>query len=560
MREDLYANIVTDENLKEAFNTPLNRLEDAIKIKLISNCEGVDLGQTFTYTIVIENSSEINFYNINITQQLHRNLRLCEVMLDSINVKNVDRYNKYLTMFISELKAKERKSIEIIVEVVDTLNVESFKSVVKLETLNPNNTEMKLSMDTPICVVNVIAPKINLIKKASVIEAAVGDRITFTLLSENNGNIPINNLIIRDILKPELRFLNNTVKLDGIPIGEESVLSGVNIGELNVGESKILSFEVEVLDLPEEFEVTNISIANYQYEIPGDERLREGNAKSNKNILKVQKPSVDIYKTISNDEISLGDELTINIKVTNNGTVETKNVEITEIIPDNFKLIDGTFKIDNQVLNSITFTRGILIGDLKIGESRRVSYTLKYLKGNNNSTLNLATKANFHYKLSSGLIFKGREIVKEIEVNTTISNFKYVNFNEVVYKSLDNPPIYDIDKVNAEVEIIEYHVIKTAKGVAYSGQILTGFKVMVQGYLNEIIEYTSNLDDKSVYSMNCKIPFSTYIVLPPSFKEGSKIDIDYIIEDTGFKNRDINSAYTTVNFLLIAKVQSYMKH
>ncbi|MGL5086330.1 MAG: DUF3794 domain-containing protein, partial [Clostridium sp.] len=84
-----------------------------------------------------------------------------------------------------------------------------------------------------------------------------------------------------------------------------------------------------------------------------------------------------------------------------------------------------------------------------------------------------------------------------------------------------------------------------------------GNKMVIQGILNIIVKYTSNDGNNSIFTFSSNIPFSTFIVLPKNYREGSKIDISSTIENTSFKTRTNDSIYTNVSVLIMAKIHPY---
>lgn len=545
------------DNVLEVNKINYGKCEDLIKLDIKASTRGIDLGHTFTYTITIVNKSNEDLLDVNITQKIEKELRLYDIVLDSVSIMNVDRYNKFIKFHIDKIKAKEEKVIDIVVEVLDTEEKVNFESDVKLEG-SYCICKKSIFIKSNTCNVKVINPKLVLNKKSVVLEAVVGEVVNFIIVAENKGNLDIDNVIIRDILESELMFLNDSVRVDGVKIENGNILSGINIGTIKVGTYKTIKFNAKILYKPGCGVVRNVCFGEYKYSVEGNSKLREGNVKSNENIILIQIANIDIYKKYDKEEISLGDEITCSIDIINNGTLEVKSIVLNEDIEDSLKLIEGTVFIKNQIINNISLSSGILVGDLNVGEKVNIRYKIKYVKANMRSSLINTTRANFNYKQTAGLIFKGEEVVNKLELNTNISNFKYIGISSEIVKESNKPNIESVDNVTTNVELLEYHIIKTIKGVSNAGQILTGYKILVQGMLKEIIEYTADDYNKSVHIVSGSRPFSVFIVLPSKFREGSKIDIDYEVEDISFKKKCKDTIYTNVVLLIIAKVQDYI--
>ncbi|AOR24023.1 DUF11 domain-containing protein [Clostridium taeniosporum] len=546
--------IENDLNLKNNID-----LDNLINIQLKSSNIDIGLGQMFTYIIEIENNSDCELIDVNVAQKIEKKLRLCDITMGSIKLKTVDSYNEFITFYIDKIKARDTKIIEVIVEVISANDKENILSEIKLEgKYRENKQENNIIANSNTCLVNLIKPELIIRKKSLVVEAIVGDIVKFKILAENEGNVDLDNIIIRDILKPELKFLDNTIKINGLSEPNESILSGINIGLLKVGCTKEITFDAEIISRPKSGIVTNVSIGQYQYSIPGEDKLREGNAVSNENSILIQLASIMITKKCNKDNISLGDEITYIINLENDGTLEVENIVVKEEIEESLTLIDGKFNIDNQVVNNIDLSKGILIGNLKVGEKRIIGYSVKYDKASSYGRIINTTKVNFDYKQSTGLVFRGKEIENKLEVTSTISTFKYLSRSEKIYKEKDKPFIGEVDNVSADIDILEYHIVKTIEGKSNEGQKLTGYKIVLQGIIKEVIEYSSDECNRSIYITNEHIPFSTFIVLPDNFKIGSKINIDYSIEDISFERRNKVSVYTNICLLFVAKIRPYI--
>ena len=79
----------------------------------------------------------------------------------------------------------------------------------------------------------------------------------------------------------------------------------------------------------------------------------------------------------------------------------------------------------------------------------------------------------------------------------------------------EKPPIKSIQKVYINIEITSSKIIQTPKtSVSNSeGMLLTGKKLLIDGNICEKIIYNSCVPNKSLNSLEFKIPFSTYIVI-----------------------------------------------
>lgn len=62
----------------------------------------------------------------------------------------------------------------------------------------------------------------------------------------NNGTAIANNVIVRDVLPDRLLYKNGTTKVDGSNVSDGIATGGINIGNLNSGQTKTVYFEIDV--------------------------------------------------------------------------------------------------------------------------------------------------------------------------------------------------------------------------------------------------------------------------------------------------------------------------
>nr|ABH03027.1 hypothetical protein [Clostridium taeniosporum] len=110
--------------------------------------------------------------------------------------------------------------------------------------------------------------------------------------------------------------------------------------------------------------------------------------------------------------------------------------------------------------------------------------------------------------------------------------------------------------MKVEAKILECHVISTPSIISNEGQILSGYKLIVRGVLEELVEYTSATEEQSVHSAHYSIPFSSFLILPSTYVVGSKIDIEGKVEDIYYKKIDSRCFFKNITILINAKIMS----
>lgn len=131
-----------------------------------------------------------------------------------------------------------------------------------------------------------------------------------------------------------------------------------------------------------------------------------------------------------------------------------------------------------------------------------------------------------------------------------LSCFKELTIQDKLVVPKIKPNVQQVIKMMVEVNVTETTIIRTPVTKSYEGNILTGWKLIVQGELLEKIEYISDELTGSVHALQLNVPFSTYVVLPKSFREGEKVDVNPYIEDIHIHQIDKKELFNSVNLLL----------
>lgn len=115
------------------------------------------------------------------------------------------------------------------------------------------------------------------------------------------------------------------------------------------------------------------------------------------------------------------------------------------------------------------------------------------------------------------------------------------------------PDIEQIVKVSGELEIRSKKVVKTPKGTSLEGQLLTGWKLVIEGFVKLKIQYVADEPDQPVHGAHVNIPFSTYIVLPEDFIQGTPVSVIGYIEDIFSQQVSRRCIFNNITILLTAE-------
>lgn len=140
------------------------------------------------------------------------------------------------------------------------------------------------------------------------------------------------------------------------------------------------------------------------------------------------------------------------------------------------------------------------------------------------------------------------------EFTENYAPIKEFNVQETLDIPTLKPDIEQIVKVKSELIITSTRVIKTPIAISLDEQILTGWKVIAEGELKQTVQYVADEPTQSVHGAHFDVPISTFIVLPPSYKEGTCVSVEGYIEDIYAEKIDERKIFKNVTILLVARI------
>ena len=357
--------------------------------KTVSDSNGNKLaepGETLNYEIVIENKGKVAKSNVKVQDEL-------EDLLDIITKENF--YNIGSLKVVRDLEV-DNKTIEDLINGFE-LKVDA-KEIVKLQfsvilkddfnsDLHPkliNNAyvdDHKVSAEIPTGM-----PKLST-RKTVVDEnrdgfAEAGEKLTYTIAIENNGNAAKSKLFIQDKLEDLVDHTNVLLIKDNPIVSVEnngniefvtlqSLMDGFYI-DVEKNSQVLINFSLVVSEEFDSDEVSKLSnLATVGTENPNVE-IPTGKAK-----ISSQK---DVRDANGNGYAEAGETLTYTIKISNTGNVKKENLKVQDTLSD---LIPYIQDITNEkvMIGSTEFKLEALVSgievDVEAGETLEVIFSVK---------------------------------------------------------------------------------------------------------------------------------------------------------------------------------------
>jgi len=135
-----------------------------------------------------------------------------------------------------------------------------------------------------------------------------------------------------------------------------------------------------------------------------------------------------------------------------------------------------------------------------------------------------------------------------------LAAIKELSVQEVLDIPPAKPDIELILKVKSEPVILSTKVIRTPIGQSLEKQTLTGWKLIIEGELRQVIQYVADERCQSIHGFHSNVPFSTFIVLPPDFEENQCVTVEGYIEDIYAELIGTRKVFKNITLLLVARI------
>ena len=341
-----------------------------------------------TYYITVTNTtSTADAKEVVITDEIPEGLTLVENSISD----NGTLADNTITWNIGDLVSGQSVTVSFQVTVPDVAedteweNVATVKQTVPTEdpTDAPDATEEDTEESNEV-VIGEGAPAVTITKEQKVnegeftkevLEALVGDTVTYNLTVKSTGTETATGVVITDEIPAGLELVADSVTDNGTVDG--NVITWT-IGTLAVNEEVTVSFQVTVPKVDKDTSWTNIATA-----VCGNDPTPDQPEESNEVTVETEyvAPELTISKTqkvnegtVTADKLTVveGDVVTYYLTVTNTTlTSDAKEVVITDVIPEGLTLVADSISNDGEEKDgTITWN----IGELAGGEDVTVSF------------------------------------------------------------------------------------------------------------------------------------------------------------------------------------------
>lgn len=316
-----------------------------------ANTAFANIGDTITYTILIQNSGNTNATNVNFSDLIPAGTTFVENSF-AVNGSTIPGANPNNGVNIGTVSAGSSLTVTFQVVVTSTPPSNPITNVASIQytfIVDPTAPPVTGTINS-----NSASTQINNATVTTVLEAnrtivSIGDVITYTATLTNTGNFPANSVLLINGVPEGALFVPNSVTLNGVSLPDASPTLGIPVGIIAPGDSATITFQFLANSIPPQGAIINQALTSYTYIVDPSQPPVTATSSSNTVTTAVVDASLSVIKNTDSLVQSTDGTITYTVVVQNNGNTTANTVTLTDLVPE------GTAFIPNSVtINTIS--------------------------------------------------------------------------------------------------------------------------------------------------------------------------------------------------------------
>ena len=393
------------------------RIVDLAVDKLINNSVPKYLDM-IEYTIVVVNNGPDKSFNVTVGDLLPDGVKF---------ISSTGQYNPDTGVwFVGDLDANESATLKIVVQVIRVGNITNNVNVTGTgHDSNLTNNNASVSVSVPDCVI------LDISKVANSTVIVAGENVGYTVVINNYGPSVASDVVLKDVYNVKELFglqysLNGN---DWFNYNE-----AINLGNIDVGASVTVYFRAKVNASVRGDVLNTVNITTSV----DDAR---GNFTDNETVNIIVNTTLVVVKDAEIKELNPGDIIHYIITVTADGSSDSLNVNLRDIL-DN-KLLDinsAKYSINGGILND--FNGNIYLGNMLTGTAVTVDIWAKVLSSADRDVFNLVNVTSDEHPEGNTSNVSVHVRIVDLAVDKLINNSvpKYLDMIEYTIVVVNNGP------------------------------------------------------------------------------------------------------------------------
>ena len=412
-------NVTSDEHPEgNTSNTTVHvRIVDLAVDKLVNNSVPKYLDM-IEYTIVVVNNGPDKSFNVTVGDLLPDGVKF---------ISSNGQYNPDTGVwFVGDLDANESATLKIVVQVIKVGNITNNVNVTGTgHDTNLTNNNDSVSVSVPDCVI------LDISKVANSTVIVAGENVGYTVVINNYGPSVASDVVLKDVYNVKELFglqysLNGKDWLD--------YNEAINLGNIDVGASVTVYFRAKVNGSVRGDVLNTVNIITRV----DDAR---GNFTANETVNIIANTTLVVIKDAEIKELNPGDIIHYIITVTADGSSDSLNVNLRDIL-DN-KLLDinsAKYSINGGILSD--FNGNIYLGNMLTGTAVTVDIWAKVLSSADRDVFNLVNVTSDEHPEGNTSNVSVHVRIVDLAVDKLVNNSvpKYLDMIEYTIVVVNNGP------------------------------------------------------------------------------------------------------------------------
>ena len=296
------------------------------------------------------------------------------------------------------------------------------------------------------------------VKQADVTFLSTGQNITYTNTLQNIGTVPANNTVFIDNIPEGTIFIEDSLSINNVIQPGANPENGVTLGTIQPDETVTISFQVQLISIPEGNTVINISDTSYEYQIDPSSPIIQRRSLSNAVNTEVRTANVSAIKSANRSITRIGQIITYTVAVTNAGTVPITNTLLIDAIAAGTIFVPNSILVDGIPRPNENPITGITLDIILPNNTIIVTFQVNVVSAPSQNNINNIAVIHYEYQPDPSL----PPISETTSSNTT--NIQFIDVILIATKSA-NTVLANID------ETIEYTVLIQNNGSTTTNSI-----------------------------------------------------------------------------------------
>ena len=404
-------------NNNDSETIKITPLVDLAITKVVDNANPL-FDSIITYTITVVNNGPDKSFNVTVGDLLPDGVKF---------ISSNGQYNPVTGVwFVGDLDANESVTLKIVVQVIKVGNITNNVNVTGTgHDTNLTNNNDSVSVSVPDCVI------LDISKVANSTVIVAGENVGYTVVINNYGPSVANDVVLKDVY--------NVKELFGLQYslnGKDwfNYNEAINLGNIDVGASVTVYFRAKV-NASVRGDVLNI--VNIITSVD-DAR---GNFTDNETVNVIANTTLVVIKDAEIKELNPGDIIHYIITVTADGSSDSLNVNLRDIL-DN-KLLDinsAKYSINGGILSD--FNGNIYLGNMLTGTAVTVDIWAKVLSSADRDVFNLVNVTSDEHPEGNTSNVSVHVRIVDLAVDKLVNNSvpKYLDMIEYTIVVVNNGP------------------------------------------------------------------------------------------------------------------------